>query len=84
MLNHGSFHATGGQVATFGRQLRKSTRDAGAVVRGNVRRDGSGRDLGYPGGRHRPPRFEEEWAAIRTGAAAAPTARGAEGEDESR
>ena len=82
--HHGSFHATGGQVATFGRQLRKYTRDAGAVVRGTVRRDGSGRDLGYPGGRHRPPRFAEEWAAIRTGTEGAPTARRAEGEDETR
>jgi predicted metal-dependent phosphoesterase TrpH len=63
--HHGSFHATGGQVATFGKQLRKYSRDARAVVRGTVRRDGSGRDLGYPGGRHRPPRFEEEWTALR-------------------
>ncbi len=65
--HHGSFHGTGGQVATFGRQLRKYTRDAGAVVRGTVRRDGSRRDLGYPGGQHRPPRFDEEWAVIRPG-----------------
>ena len=49
----------------FGRQLRKYGRDVEAVVRAQVRRDGSGRDLGYPGGRHRPPRFEEEWAAQR-------------------
>jgi predicted metal-dependent phosphoesterase TrpH len=65
--HHGSFHGTGGQVATFGKQLRKYSRDARAVVRGRLRRDGSGRDLGYPGGRHRPPRFDEEWAAIRAG-----------------
>jgi predicted metal-dependent phosphoesterase TrpH len=64
--HHGSFHATGNQVSTFGRQLRKYTRDARAVVGGKVRRDGTGRDLGYPGGRHRPPRFEEEWVARRT------------------
>jgi predicted metal-dependent phosphoesterase TrpH len=63
--HHGSFHGTGGQMATFGKQLRKYSRDARAVVRGTVRRDGSGRDLGYPGGRHRPPRFDEEWAALR-------------------
>jgi predicted metal-dependent phosphoesterase TrpH len=60
--HHGSFLGTG-QVRTFGRQLRKYGRDVEAVVRAQVRRDGSGRDLGYPGGRHRPPRFEEEWAA---------------------
>ena len=63
--HHGSFHATGGQLATFGRQLQKYGRDAGAVVRAQVLRDGSGRDLGYPGGRVRPPRFAEEWAALR-------------------
>jgi PHP-associated len=65
--HHGSFHGTSGQFATFGRQIRKYTRDARAAVRRTVRRDGSGRDLGYPGGRHRPPRFDEEWAAIRSG-----------------
>ena len=59
--HHGAFHATGGQVSTFGRQLRKYGRDARAVVGGKVRRDGTGRDLGYPGGRHRPPRFDETW-----------------------
>ena len=61
--HHGSYHATRGQVSTFGRQLRKYSRDARAVVGGKVRRDGTGRDLGYPGGRHRPPRFDEEWTA---------------------
>ena len=69
--HHGAFHATGGQVSTFGRQLRKYSRDARAVVGGKVRRDGTGRDLGYPGGRHRPPRFEEEWLARRTSPAEA-------------
>jgi predicted metal-dependent phosphoesterase TrpH len=63
--HHGSFLDAGGQLVTFGRQLRKYTRDARATVRGRVRRDGSGRDLGYPGGDHRPPRFEEAWASIR-------------------
>jgi len=64
--HHGAFHATGGQVSTFGRQLRKYSRDARAIVRAAVRRDGTGRDLGYPGGRHRPPRFDEEWRAHRS------------------
>jgi hypothetical protein len=54
-------------VVTFGKQLRKYSRDARAAVRGTLRRDGSGRDLGYPGGRHRPPRFDEEWTAMRAG-----------------
>ncbi|MEA2549490.1 MAG: hypothetical protein QOE42_2088 [Chloroflexota bacterium] len=65
--HHGSFHATGGQVSTFGRQLRKYSRDARAIVAGKVRRDGTGRDLGYPGGNQRPPRFDEEWTARHVG-----------------
>ena len=52
---HGSFHGTTSQLPTFGRQLRKYGRDARAEVLGRVRRDGSGRDLGYPGGTRRPP-----------------------------
>ena len=67
---HGSFHATGRQLATFGNQLRKYRTDASAAIRATVRRDGTGRDLGYPGGRHRPPRFEEEWLARPTEAGA--------------
>lgn len=54
----GSFHATAGQLGTFGQQLRKRGRDARDEVRGRLRRDGTGRDHGYPGGRLRPPRFE--------------------------
>jgi len=54
----GAFHATTGQLGTFGQQLRKRGRDARAEVAGRVRRDGTGRDHGYPGGRLRPPRFE--------------------------
>lgn len=57
--HHGSFHGTGSQFWTFGRQLRKYGRDARDTVGGRLRRDGTGRDLGYPGGRHRPPRLEE-------------------------
>jgi predicted metal-dependent phosphoesterase TrpH len=54
----GSFHATAGQLGTFGEQLRKRGRDARDEVAGRIRRDGTGRDHGYPGGRQRPPRFE--------------------------
>jgi predicted metal-dependent phosphoesterase TrpH len=54
----GSFHGTAGQVGVFGRQLRKRAVDARDEVRGRIRRDGTGRDHGYPGGRSRPPRFE--------------------------
>ena len=56
--HHGSFHGTMGQFTTFGAQVRKRGRDVRAEVRGRLRRDGTGRDHGYPGGRRRPPRFE--------------------------
>jgi predicted metal-dependent phosphoesterase TrpH len=54
----GSFHATAGQFGTFGRQLRKRSRDLRDEVVGRMRRDGTGRDHGYPGGRQRPPRYD--------------------------
>ncbi len=56
--HNGSFHGTAGQVSVFGQQLAKRARDARDEVAGRVRRDGTGRDHGYPGGRARPPRFE--------------------------
>ena len=43
----------------FGSQVRKYARDVRDEVRGKLLRDGTGRDLGYPGGRLRPPRFDE-------------------------
>lgn len=55
---HGSFHGSLGQLGTFARQLRKYGRDARDEVGGRLRRDGTGRDHGYPGGRARPPRFD--------------------------
>jgi predicted metal-dependent phosphoesterase TrpH len=60
---HGSFHGTASQLPTFGRQLRKYGRDTRAEVLARVRRDGTGRDLGYPGGTRRPALLDE--AAIR-------------------
>jgi predicted metal-dependent phosphoesterase TrpH len=56
--HHGSFHGTAAQLSTFGRQLRKYGRDAHAIVRGRLRRDGTGRDLGYPAVHRRPPAVE--------------------------
>ena len=49
-----------------GLDVRPAAPEVLAATRGpssgrKVRRDGTGRDLGYPGGRHRPPRFDEEW-----------------------
>jgi predicted metal-dependent phosphoesterase TrpH len=57
---HGAFHDTAGQLGVFKQQLRKRARDARDEVRGRVRRDGTGRDHGYPGGRARPPAFDRE------------------------
>jgi predicted metal-dependent phosphoesterase TrpH len=56
---HGEFHGTTGQMRTFASQLRKYGRDARDGMRGRVLRDGTGRDHGYPGGRQRPPHFDE-------------------------
>ena len=46
--SHGTFHGGASQLTTFGRQIRKYSRDARDTVRGRVRGDGTGRDLGYP------------------------------------
>jgi predicted metal-dependent phosphoesterase TrpH len=59
---HGTFHGALGQFGTFTKQLRKYGRDARAEVGGRLRRDGTGRDLGYPGGTRRPARFDREAA----------------------
>jgi len=67
----GEFHPTAGQLGTFRQQLRKRSRDARDEVAGRVRRDGTGRDHGYPGGRQRPPRFEPARAASAASAASA-------------
>ena len=56
--HHGTFHGTSGQLGVFGRQLTKRGRDARAELVGRLRRDGTGRDHGYPGGSQRPPRFD--------------------------
>jgi predicted metal-dependent phosphoesterase TrpH len=69
--HHGSFHGTASQLGTFGNQLRKYGRDARDTAMGKLRRDGTARDLGYPGGRHRPPRLEEALAEQRARGAAA-------------
>lgn len=61
----GTFHGSVGQLGTFGRQLRKYGRDARDELRGRIRRDGTGRDLGYPGGHRRPARFERGRAVHR-------------------
>jgi predicted metal-dependent phosphoesterase TrpH len=56
--HHGDFHSSVGQLAVFGGQLRKYSRDWRDDIVGRVRRDGTGRDHGYPGGTLRPPRYD--------------------------
>jgi predicted metal-dependent phosphoesterase TrpH len=46
------------QLGMFRRQLRKYSAAVRDDVGGKVRRDGTGRDLGYPGGRRRPPALD--------------------------
>lgn len=55
----GSFYPPFAQVGMFARQLRKYSRDVRDEVAGRVTRRGTGRDLGYPGGRSRPPVLDE-------------------------
>lgn len=59
---HGSFHGTLSQLPVFARQLRKYSRGWSATVKGQVLRNGTGRDLGYPGGKQRPAVFDREAA----------------------
>ena len=56
----GSFHGTLSQLPTFGIQLAKYGRGWRDGLVGIARRDGTGRDLGYPGGRLRPERLDLE------------------------
>ena len=55
--HHGTFHGSVGQLGVYGNQLRKYGRGWRAEILGRVRRDGTGRDHGYPGGNLKPPRF---------------------------
>lgn len=47
------------QLATFRHQMGKNANAVRDELRGKLRRDGTGRDLGYPGGRVRPVRLDE-------------------------
>jgi predicted metal-dependent phosphoesterase TrpH len=55
--HEGSFHGATGQFGVFGRQLAKYARGWRDDLGGRIRRDSTGRDLGYPGGRLRPARY---------------------------
>jgi hypothetical protein len=50
----GSTHPWRTQFSTFRRQMGKNALAVRDELRGKVLRDGTGRDLGYPGGRRRP------------------------------
>jgi predicted metal-dependent phosphoesterase TrpH len=52
------------QLGMFGHQLAKNARAVGDEVRGKILRNGTGRDLGYPGGRLRPVRFDARAAGL--------------------
>ncbi len=56
--HHGSFHGSTEQLGVYARQLRKYAAGWRATLGGRVRGDGTGRDLGYPGGRRRPARYD--------------------------
>ena len=59
----GATHEWKTQFATFRRQMGKNALAVRDEVRGKVRRDGTGRDLGYPGGRLRPARLDKSGLA---------------------
>jgi predicted metal-dependent phosphoesterase TrpH len=60
----GESYAWSHQLGMFRRQTAKNLRAVKDEVLGKVRRDGTGRDLGYPGGRQRPVRFDAAAAGI--------------------
>jgi predicted metal-dependent phosphoesterase TrpH len=62
----GSTHPWRTQFATFRRQMGKNALAVRDELRGKLLRDGTGRDLGYPGGRRRPARIDH--AALSSGA----------------
>lgn len=55
----GTFYPWRAQASMFRQQMAKNARAVRDEVRGKVLRTGTGRDLGYPGGHLRPPRFQD-------------------------
>jgi predicted metal-dependent phosphoesterase TrpH len=60
----GEAYAWREQLATFRRQLAKNARAVRDEVSGVTRRERTGRDLGYPGGRRRPARLDRAAAGL--------------------
>jgi predicted metal-dependent phosphoesterase TrpH len=56
----GSFYAWRSQLSMVRQQMGKNARAVREELRGKLLRDGTGRDLGYPGGRQRPARFDPD------------------------
>ena len=52
------------QLRMFGQQQRKNLAAVADELGGKLRRDGTGRDLGYPGSRARPVRFDRAAAGL--------------------
>ena len=52
------------QLGMFSQQTKKNLVALKDEVNGKLRRDGSGRDLGYPGGRRRPVAFDRAAAGL--------------------
>jgi predicted metal-dependent phosphoesterase TrpH len=61
---YGRAYTWQGQLHMFAQQTRKNLAALVDEVNGKVRRDGTGRDLGYPGGRLRPVRFDRTSAGL--------------------
>jgi predicted metal-dependent phosphoesterase TrpH len=60
--SHGTFHGSLEQLGVYRGQLGKYARGWRATTLGAIRRDGTGRDLGYPGGTRRPEAFDRDLA----------------------
>ena len=60
----GAAYTWQGQLRMFAQQQRKNAQAVADEVGGRLRRDGTGRDLGYPGGRARPARFDRAAAGL--------------------
>ena len=60
----GAAYTWQGQLRMFAQQQRKNVAAVADEVGGKLRRDGTGRDLGYPGGRERPVHFDRRSAGM--------------------
>lgn len=60
----GEFYPWGEQMGMFRLQMAKNARAVRDELRGKLLRSRTGRDLGYPGGRQRPARFDPSAAGL--------------------